>query len=230
MNEGRADWIQSFQIPDGARIIDIGCGNGYLDICLARRGYEVVGVDRLVAVLDEARERAGDDNVESVSDDLREVKFADASFDVALMFGVVGLMSTDGDSDLLARVHRWLKPGGRLLIDGDKDLARNGMSGSIDRPDGEYRWTWTSDPETRLNCMVPEFETPDGTIYEMRDPYEPERCDNMGLIRYIYPKDELMAMLDRASFTVTDVPHYLSYVLADVEDDSYALMCRSRSY
>lgn len=113
MNEGRADWIQSFQIPDGARIIDIGCGNGYLDICLARRGYEVVGVDRLVAVLDEARER----------------------------------------------------------------------------PDGEYRWTWTSDPETRLK-----------------------------------------AMLDRAGFTVTDVPHYLSYVLPDVEDNSYALMCSSRSY
>lgn len=154
MNEGRADWIQSFQIPDGARIIDIGCGNGYLDICLARRGYEVVGVDRLVAVLDEARER----------------------------------------------------------------------------PDGEYRWTWTSDPETRLNYMVPEFETPDGTIYEMRDPYEPERGDHMGLIRYIYPKDELMAMLDRAGFTVTDVPHYLSYVLPDVEDNSYALMCSSRSY
>jgi hypothetical protein len=30
----------------------------------------------------------------------------------------------------------------------------------------------------------------------------------MGLIRYIYPKDELTTMLTNAGFTTTEVPHY----------------------
>jgi SAM-dependent methyltransferase len=185
-------------------------------------------VDRLVAVLDEARERAGDENVQFVSHDLRESEFADATFDLVLMFGVIGLMSKEGDSSLLARVSRWLRPGGQLLIDNDKELAVNGTSGSIDHSDGQFRWTWTSDPETRLNHMIPEFETPDGTIYEMADPYEPKRSDHVGLIRYIYTKKELLTMLDNASFTTTEVPHYLSYVLPDLEDDAYALLCSSK--
>lgn len=227
-NEGRANWIQSLGLSNDLHILDVGCGNGYLDICLARRGHQVVGVDRLVAVLHEAQERAGSDNVRFLSRDLRNVDFDDASFDLVLMFGVVGLMSTDGDSDLLTRVNRWLKPGGQLLIDCDKGLAVDGTSGSIDRSDGQFRWTWTSDPETRLNHMVPEFETPNGTIFEMADPYESERGDHMGLIRYIYPKDELITMLASAGFTTTEVPHYLSYVLPDLEDDSYAFLCSSK--
>jgi len=64
MNEGRADWVHSLGLGADSRVLDVGCGNGYLDIILARRGADVVGTDRLVAVLDEARERAGDESVE----------------------------------------------------------------------------------------------------------------------------------------------------------------------
>lgn len=31
---------------DGRRVLDLGCGDGYLGAILARRGYEVIGVDR----------------------------------------------------------------------------------------------------------------------------------------------------------------------------------------
>jgi hypothetical protein len=34
-------------------------------------------------------------------------------------------------------------------------------------------------------------------------------------------------MLTNAGFTTTEVPHYLSYVLPDLEDDSYAVLCSS---
>lgn len=142
-----------------------------------------------------------------------------------MMFGIVGLMSQEGDRDLLERARRWLRPDGRLLLDFDIELAANGDSGSMEVDGGVYQWTWTSDPATRYNHLLPEFEASDGTIYEMHDPYEPERGDHKGLLRYIYSIDELTGMLEDIGFTAAQVPHYLSYVLHDLEDDSYMLLC-----
>lgn len=45
-------------VPPGARVLDAGCGTGRVAIELARRGYEVVGVDSDPSMLAVARDKA----------------------------------------------------------------------------------------------------------------------------------------------------------------------------
>lgn len=42
-------------LPRGARVLDAGCGNGYLAALLASRGYEYFGVDPSVSGIEVAR-------------------------------------------------------------------------------------------------------------------------------------------------------------------------------
>ncbi|GIX07750.1 MAG: hypothetical protein KatS3mg115_2153 [Candidatus Poribacteria bacterium] len=42
--------VKLLAVPDGARILDLGCGIGRHCLELARRGYRVTGVDRTARV------------------------------------------------------------------------------------------------------------------------------------------------------------------------------------
>jgi SAM-dependent methyltransferase len=50
--------------PPYGRALDLGCGSGYWSVVLARRGWEVTGVDLVPKALRTARERARDAGVE----------------------------------------------------------------------------------------------------------------------------------------------------------------------
>jgi 2-polyprenyl-3-methyl-5-hydroxy-6-metoxy-1,4-benzoquinol methylase len=54
---GEAAYVAAL-VPAGARVLDAGCGTGRVAIELARRGYEVVGVDSDASMLAVAREQA----------------------------------------------------------------------------------------------------------------------------------------------------------------------------
>lgn len=48
----KALWAQKhFQLPDGSKILDLGCGDGKLDICFSQMGFDVTAVDRNKKVL-----------------------------------------------------------------------------------------------------------------------------------------------------------------------------------
>ncbi|MGW5377268.1 class I SAM-dependent methyltransferase [Nocardia sp. NPDC003999] len=100
----------------GARLLDLGCGNGYLSRILAGDGAEVTGVDpseNMVALaLDrESRDPLGVKFAVASTSDLSP--FADAEFDVIVANHVLtAVVDLDG---ALAEVNRVLRPGGRLV-------------------------------------------------------------------------------------------------------------------
>ncbi len=115
-------WAQqpsmSFLVPHlipGQRLLDVGCGAGFLSARLAEAVApgELVGVDIEPSQVDLARETAAqrglDDARFQVADAL-ELPFADGSFDV-VHFG--GVLLHVGDVDrALAEARRVLRPGG----------------------------------------------------------------------------------------------------------------------
>ncbi|HUT02326.1 MAG TPA: methyltransferase domain-containing protein [bacterium] len=54
--------IEKTGIHPGASVLDVCCGYGRHSIELARRGYEVVGIDRFGNYLNEARRQAASEN------------------------------------------------------------------------------------------------------------------------------------------------------------------------
>ena len=104
----------------GARILDVGCGFGRHSIELARRGYEVSGIDPSAALIAEARKRAAE---VGVSVDFRlewgERFSADQAYDAAIcLFTSLGQITEQGEnSGLVGRVFAALKPGAPFVVE-----------------------------------------------------------------------------------------------------------------
>jgi len=122
---GEADFVSTL-VDVGARILDAGCGTGRVGIELARRGYEVVGVDCAVAMLDTARAVAPD--LPWLERDLSTLEPGDAHlgdpFDVVVMAGnVVPLLAEGAEEEAISRLAATLRPGGWLVAGFGLDVA-----------------------------------------------------------------------------------------------------------
>jgi SAM-dependent methyltransferase len=112
---GYAYWLGRFTrlLADGARVLDLGCGNG---VPVARelvKRFAVTGVDlsgvqiaRACRLVPEAR---------FVCADMTSVEFEPGSFDAVVAFYSVFNLPLADQPALIARVAGWLVPGGRFL-------------------------------------------------------------------------------------------------------------------
>jgi len=115
-----ADFIeQAFALPKGSRILDLGCGYGRLSVELAGRGYRLVGLDLSPSLLGMAEESARREGVEIelVRGDMREIDYHN-EFDGILSWDTsFGYFRDEENEDLLRRMARALKVGGKLILD-----------------------------------------------------------------------------------------------------------------
>ncbi|KAF0647939.1 MULTISPECIES: class I SAM-dependent methyltransferase [Streptomyces] len=106
--------------PAGARVLDLCCGPGVFTVPLARRGFDVTGVDLSPAMLERARKRTADAGAEVtyVRADARAYE-APGSFDVVLnMFTSFGYFEDPADNARVLRtMYTALRPGGTLVLD-----------------------------------------------------------------------------------------------------------------
>ena len=206
--EERAEWLwETLDLQPGARVLDLGCGNGMVGVSLARRGAQVTGVDRIGSLLAHAREQAGELPVTFQCNDLRAVCFAQGSFDAVMLLDVVGLMGRADDESLVRRSAGWLKPGGRMMVDCPHPPEALSGTSAWDLPEGRVTLASTYDAATRLLHLEPTFHAADGTTLELYDPYDLLKPDHTGVLRYVYPEAELRAMLEEAGFAVRQLPH-----------------------
>lgn len=114
---GEANLVQKllveYQGESPCRVLDAGCGTGRMGIELARRGFDVVGVDLDEVMLAQARAKAP--AMHWVWDDLSRVSL-NGRFDAVVMAGNVMIFVTPGTEEaVVANMVRHLKPGGLLL-------------------------------------------------------------------------------------------------------------------
>jgi len=102
------------------KIIDVGCGTGRHSIELAKRGYNVTGVDLSENQLKRARQKAQDAGlkINFQKQDARNLPF-DGEFDLAIMLceGGFSLMETDEmNFEILKNAAKALKNNGKLIF------------------------------------------------------------------------------------------------------------------
>ena len=153
-----AAWMQSRLGDDCRAVLEPGCGSGRIVLALARRGPEVVGIDRSPRMIELARARLHDlDHAEVVLADI-------TTFDLGRLFdGAVCPINTllhlspAGLSRHLDAMGAHLRPGARYLVqvglyepDGRGDAPEDVSQWEIARGETALTITWATehvDPE-----------------------------------------------------------------------------------
>ncbi len=165
---GEADLVSGLLTarPGGA-VLDAGCGTGRVAIELARRGFDVVGIDADAGMLDTARAKAP--GLTWLLGDLSGSAEPAGPFDLVLLAGNVMIFLEPGtEQQVLANLTRRLVPGG-LLVAGFS-LRPGGLT--IDRYEALAaavglvpvdRWaTWDREPFTGGDYAVSVHRRGDG--------------------------------------------------------------------
>jgi ubiquinone/menaquinone biosynthesis C-methylase UbiE len=134
-SEGREDWATNEQIeeftskmeevfcwqhfPAQGKLLELGCGAGANALWLAKKGYDVHGVDISPTAIEWAKEKAAKEGTQvrfSVGDVLDLRDYPDNCFDLALDGHWLHCIIGKDRARFFASVLRILKPGGSFLV------------------------------------------------------------------------------------------------------------------
>jgi SAM-dependent methyltransferase len=109
---GEAAFVERL-VPPGGRVLDAGCGTGRVARELARRGYDVVGVDSDASMLEVARTEAPE--LRWVGADLATLELPERFDAVVLAGNVVVFLAPGTEAEVVRRCAAHLAPGGAVV-------------------------------------------------------------------------------------------------------------------
>ena len=166
---GGEAFVAGLTLSPGMKVLDVACGTGNLSIPAARTGATVTGLDIAPNLLEQARARATEENLNARFDegDAEAMPYADASFDVVMsMFGAMFAPRPEVVAAELARV---LKPGGTLAKANWNPASFTGSmfrvtSRHVPPPSGVKPPVLWGDDATMRERLEPYFRQIDATI------------------------------------------------------------------
>lgn len=156
-------------LPTFRRVLDVACGTGRHARALARRGYEVTGIDRSEVALRVARAGAPG-GARFLMMEMEALEELHASFDLVLClwqsFGY-------GDDEANARVLRTMvdrvRRGGRVLLDVyNRDALREGTEESTEERNGRTVHTVRTLGDERYRVVVTYGGSSDRDVFDWR--------------------------------------------------------------
>jgi len=119
----------------GGRVLDVGCGYGFLLEALEKAGYEAHGVEVSAHAAEQARRRTRGQVVQQGAEE--PFPFPEGHFAAVMLLDVIEHLA--GYPAALASCARCLRPGGKLFV-----ITLNAHS--LARPLLGRRWAWHQDP------------------------------------------------------------------------------------
>jgi SAM-dependent methyltransferase len=190
---------RALALAAGARVLDLGCGFGRHAIALARRGYQVVGVDLSEPMLKLARELAASApvSVDWQRRDMRDLGKL-GPFDACIcLYTAFGFFSDDENRLVLERVCDVLRPSGVFLLDVSNPLAL--MRGWPQR-------TW-HEGRHGIKLEATEYDALSGRAISKRTLFRPDgsRVDLPETSVRMYAPHELAMLLRNTGFEIEQV-------------------------
>lgn len=133
-------------LPEGAKLLDGGCGLGDWTVFFSRNGYPTTGLDISRETVAKLNELFPD--VDFAVGDIRDTGLASASIDGYFSWGVFEHFES-GLGPCVAEAWRLLKPGGYLFVSVPMDNLRHAMGGALAGPAAPapaarfYQWRLT---------------------------------------------------------------------------------------
>jgi SAM-dependent methyltransferase len=131
------------RLPEGSRVLDLGCGSGRPTTAILAERFHLTGVDVSSRQVERARQAIP--NARFVEGDMSRLEFEDASFDGVVAFYSIIHVPRDRQQALFESIHSWLRPGGILVA----SLASTGSEAWTERDFFGASMYWSSyDPGT----------------------------------------------------------------------------------
>ncbi|HEY8286889.1 MAG TPA: class I SAM-dependent methyltransferase [Chloroflexota bacterium] len=225
-------------LPDGARVLELGCGTGRLLRPILEDGAVAVGLDREPAMLRVAASKLGmfGERLGLLEGEMTRFEAPGEPFDLALigLNTFMHLLTMRNQMSCLECIHRHLRPGGTLLIDlaNPHSVLRDtqqGMTqhrftklGSRDADTLTTLWSATMFNLTKqlahTTLLFDEVDNRTGLFHRTS-------ADIVLRLTYRYELEHLLA---RTGFTTRAL--YGDYESSPYEDDSERLICSCAAF
>ncbi len=187
-------FLSLFALPAGSRVLDMGCGTGRHSIELAKRGFQMTGVDISKGMLDIAREKAKAAGVKVtwIQSDAAEFQTSEV-FDAAICLceGGPGLLEADEDAEvkdlaIFRAIAKSVRQNGAFLL-----TVLNGYS-IIRQMKDEHVAEGRFDPATMRAQYQDQWDLPEG-------------IQLMNIYERLFIPPEMKRLLREAGFTVDNI-------------------------
>jgi len=215
-------------------VLDLACGTGSMTLELAKRGYDMIGVDGSPEMLNVALDRKYDLELERdvlfLLQDMREFELYGTVGAITCCLDSINYLTDDGDIDtVFALAHNYLDPDGLFLFDVNtphKFESTYGTNSYVyedeDCGEGSFCvWQNFYDKKSGLcDFSLTVFErNEDGKSYSRRDEEQTERC---------YSRNEIEKSLQKAGFEIIGFYSDFDFSPARDDDQRWYIVARAK--
>ena len=172
--------------------LDLGCGTGNITLRLSQKGFDMIGVDSSLDMLDVAREKAerSGANILFLNQDMRSFELYGT---VGAVFSSLDCMNYVTDSDDLKKVfelvNNYLDPGGIFVFDMNSEYKLAHILGDNTYVSSDedifYSWEISFDEESRICTFYLTFFE---KYEDLCETYDEERRENVYYTKVLYER------------------------------------------
>jgi ubiquinone/menaquinone biosynthesis C-methylase UbiE len=111
-------YVDGLLLPKTARVLEIGCGAGFMTAALAKRGFTIEAIDHAQGMVDltleHARQKGILSQISACTGDIHELSYETQTFDLIIALGVIPWLHDFRKA--LTEIIRVAKPGGYVVL------------------------------------------------------------------------------------------------------------------
>ncbi|MBE7011128.1 MAG: class I SAM-dependent methyltransferase [Ruminococcaceae bacterium] len=213
--EAYADYIEKIFEKEGISpelVLDLACGTGTLTTIMAKRGYDMIGIDMSFEMLDIAREKMYDEELDILylNQDMTEFELYGTVDAIICSLDGVNYLTEDGDLlKTLKLVKNYLNPGGIMVFDINSEYKLSKVLGNntfvTEEKDIFYVWQNEYDEKSKICYFNLDFFEKQGDKYVRYTEEQAERAYSENEIRTA-AEDAVLKVMGFYSEFSFDVP------------------------
>ncbi len=121
------NWVKSLDLAPGSKVLEVGCGAGFMSIALAERGFQVYAIDSVESMVEQTREHVKQAGVNQLlflnTGDAYTLNFEDDSFNLVIALGVIPWL--EQPELAISEMARVTRTGGYIILTADNRSRLN---------------------------------------------------------------------------------------------------------